>query len=124
MMQRVKISTRITGLIAAACLVATVASAQTPKVFDLKTFEQMRVSESATLELILNTLHDAVLYTEKSIDRPAICVSLRPLPITDLLALIDQEIAVPTHPDIQNYGPTDRIALIYLNAIKSLQSCQ
>ena len=115
---------RVASVILATWSIVTPSVAEDVQIFDLTALDRMRSTDPSTLELILNAMHDAIFFTEESIDRPVICVSPVPLPLGGLLEAIDAEIAEPTHPNRGNYGPTDRVAFVYLNALKSQQNCQ
>lgn len=92
--------------------------------FALGDYQEMKKSDPQTLELILSAMMATVFYAQKSIDRSVICASPALIPGNQLIAIVDQEIEKPTHPQFNEYANNTHVAFVLLNALKRVKACE
>jgi hypothetical protein len=98
-------------------------SLRTQASFDLATCREMKKSDQGTLGLILSTMRETVFYAQKSIGTPVICASPKPIPVAELIELIDKEIATPSNSLNREYGDNDHMAFIFISTFKKAAVC-
>lgn len=92
--------------------------------FDLATYREIKKSYEGTLGLILTAMRETVFYAQKSMDTSVICASPRPIPATELIERVDKEIATPTNPLRHKYEDNDKMAFIFISAMKNAAYCE
>ena len=92
--------------------------------FDLSGYHKLKRSDRATVELVLGAMYEAVFYAQNSIGTPVICASPRPIPGAQLIEMIDREIRTPTNPTHPQYGDSDHLAFVLVNALKAAGTCR
>jgi hypothetical protein len=91
--------------------------------FTLAAYRQMKKSDTPTLGLVLTAMRETVFYAQSSLGRAAPCATPRPIPVAKLIAIVDREIAAPSHPAIQAYADSHQLAFIFVSAMKQAAYC-
>jgi hypothetical protein len=92
--------------------------------FALDDYQEMKKGDPQTLELILSSMLATVFYAQESVGKPVICASPALIPGDQLIAIVDEEIEKPTHPQVKDYANNTHVAFILLNALKRAKSCE
>jgi hypothetical protein len=100
---------------------STLSLGQTP--FDLATYREMKKADQAALGALLSTMHETVFYAQKSVGTPVICASPKPIPVADLIEMVDKEIAAPSNALNRAYAKNDHMAFIFVSALKKAAVC-
>jgi hypothetical protein len=91
--------------------------------FDLAAYREMKKADQATLGLLLSAMHETVFYAQKSVGTPVICASPKPIPVAELIEMVDKEIATPSNPLNRAYAKNDHMAFIFVSALKKAAVC-
>jgi len=91
--------------------------------FDLATYREMKKSDQGALGLILTAMRETVFYAQNSVGTSVICASPRPIAVTELVAIVDKEIAAPTSPLYREYADNVSMAFIFVSALKKAAYC-
>jgi len=92
--------------------------------FALDDYQEMKKGAPQTLELILSSMLATVFYAQKSVGKPVICANPALIPGDQLIAIVDQEIEKPTHPQVKDYANNTHVAFVLLNALKQVKACE
>ncbi len=92
--------------------------------FDLAEYRDLKQRDSKLLERVLGAMYESVFYAQESVGQATVCASPLPVPGAQLVALVDYEIAHPTHPQRSSYSDNDHVAFVLVNALKSEGACK
>ena len=92
--------------------------------FDLADYRDLKERDTARLEFVLGAMYDSVFYAQESIDRATVCASPLPVSGAQLMAMVDYEIANPSHPTRRTYSDNDHVAFVLVNALKAENVCR
>ncbi len=104
------------------CLIAFAAPAA--EWFDLAEYRDLKQRDQRLLERVLGAMYESVFYAQESIGQATVCASPLPVPGAQLVALVDWELAHPTHPQRKSYSDNDHVAFVLVNALKSEGACK
>lgn len=91
--------------------------------FTLAKYHEMEKADRQTLGLILTAMRETVFYVQKSEGKSVICASPKPIPVEQLMELVDQEIATPSNLAVRKYADNDQLAFIFVSAMKNAAYC-
>ena len=80
--------------------------------FDLAAYRALKGRDAAQLEFVLGAMYESVFFAQESVGQATVCASPLPVSGAHLMALIDYEIAHPSHPTRKRYQDNDHVAFV------------
>ena len=92
--------------------------------FELAAYRDLKGQDRVRLEFVLGAMYESIFYAQESVGQATVCASPLPVSGAQLMALVDYEIANPSHPTHRRYTDNDHVAFILVNALKSEGVCK
>ncbi len=114
----------ISGLAAMVLLASTSIASWAGQGLSLADYQRLKADDRGTLEMVLTAMYEAAIYAQSSMVVPDMCFTPVPIAGSELIAMVDAEVAEPTSPLERDYGAEDRLAMVLVSALKSEDVCR
>jgi hypothetical protein len=91
---------------------------------DVSRYQELKGSDRPIVELMLIAMFDTVFYVNESVGHTAICATPATPPGERLVKLVDSELAAPSDPGRTEYAANERLARVFVNALKKEGVCK
>jgi hypothetical protein len=91
---------------------------------DVSRYQELKGSDRPMVELMLSAMFDTVFYVNESVGHTAICATPATPPGERLVKLVDSELAAPSDPGRTEYAANERLARVFVNALKKEGVCK
>jgi hypothetical protein len=114
----------ISGLAAIFLLLSTSIASWAGQALTLADYQRLKAGDRGTLEMVLAAMYEAAIYAQTSMVTPDMCFTPIPIAGSELIAMVDAELAEQTSPLERDYGDEDRLAMVLVSALKSEDVCR